>query len=105
MDAGDPSHTASGGTPLVGREAERALIAACLDDLQGGAAILVRGQAGIGKSALVDDAARRAGPSRRILRTVGTSPETGLRPRRLCPLARRAASMHPDRRGYTYARI
>src|ERR1700677_5134566 len=74
MDAGDPSRSSD----LVGREAERALIAARLDDGQGGAAILVRGPAGIGKSALVDDAVRRAAPSTRILRTVGPSPETGL---------------------------
>jgi DNA-binding NarL/FixJ family response regulator len=78
MDAGDPSRPPPGSSRLVGREAERALIAAHLDDGQGGAAILVRGPAGIGKSALVDDAVRRAAPSTRILRTVGTSPETGL---------------------------
>jgi hypothetical protein len=79
MDAGDPSRPRSSSSRLVGREAERALIAARLDDGRGGgAAILVRGPAGIGKSALVDDAVRRAAPSTRILRTVGTSPETGL---------------------------
>jgi AAA ATPase domain len=81
MDAGDPSRPPGGRSRLVGREAEQALIAACLNDGQGGrggAAILIRGPAGIGKSALVDDAVQRAAPSTRILRTVGTSPETGL---------------------------
>jgi DNA-binding CsgD family transcriptional regulator len=78
MSDGDLSQLASGGSRLVGRETERALIAARLDNPGGGAAILVRGPAGIGKTALVDDAVRRAAPSTRILRTAGTSPETGL---------------------------
>jgi DNA-binding CsgD family transcriptional regulator len=68
----------AGGSLLVGRDAELALIAACLADREAGTAILVRGPAGIGKTALVDEAVRRAGPSRRILRTVGNSPETGM---------------------------
>jgi DNA-binding CsgD family transcriptional regulator len=63
---------------LVGRDAERALIAARLADREAGTAILVRGPAGIGKTALIDEAVRQAGPSRRILRTVGSSPETGM---------------------------
>jgi len=63
---------------LVGRDPELALIAARLADPEAGAAILVRGPAGIGKTALVDEAVRRAGPSRRVLRTVGNTPETGL---------------------------
>ena len=63
---------------LIGRDAEQALIAARLADREGGTAILVRGPAGIGKTALIDEAVRRAGPSRRILRTVGSPPETGL---------------------------
>ena len=62
---------------LIGRDTEQALIAARLADREGGTAILVRGPAGIGKTALIDEAVRR-GPSRRILRTVGNSPETGL---------------------------
>ena len=66
------------GGPLVGRDAEQALIAARLADCEAGTAILVRGPAGIGKTALVDEAVRRAGRSRRILRTVGSSPETGM---------------------------
>ncbi len=39
---------------------------------------MVRGPAGIGKTALVDEAVREAGSSRRVLRTAGNSPETGL---------------------------
>jgi hypothetical protein len=70
--------SAAGGDHLVDRVAEQALIAEHLDDPQRGAAILLRGPPGAGKSALAEDAMRRAGPSRRILRTVGTSPEMRL---------------------------
>jgi DNA-binding CsgD family transcriptional regulator len=63
---------------LVDRLAEQALIAKRLDDPQTGAAILIRGPAGVGKSALVEYAARRAGSSRCVLRTAGTSPEMGM---------------------------
>jgi DNA-binding CsgD family transcriptional regulator len=63
---------------LVGRDAELALIAACLADREAGNAILVRGPAGIGKTALIDEAVRGVGTSRRILRSVGNSPETGM---------------------------
>jgi DNA-binding CsgD family transcriptional regulator len=73
---GGPPAASSGG--LVDRLAEQALIAERLDDRQSGAAILLRGPAGIGKSALAEHAVRRAGSSRRLLRTVGTSPEMGL---------------------------
>jgi DNA-binding CsgD family transcriptional regulator len=66
------------GDLLVGRDAERALIAARVADREAGAAILVRGPAGIGKTALVDETVRQAGPSRQILRTVGNSPETSM---------------------------
>jgi DNA-binding CsgD family transcriptional regulator len=78
MGAGGQTHPAGGGSRLLGREAEQTLIAARMDDLQGGAVILIRGPAGIGKSALVDDAVWRVGSSRRILRSVGSSAETGL---------------------------
>ena len=63
---------------FVGRDAEQDLISARLADREAGSAILVRGPAGIGKTALIDEAVRRAGPSRRILRTAGNSPETGM---------------------------
>jgi DNA-binding CsgD family transcriptional regulator len=63
---------------LVGRDAELGLIAACLADREAGTAVLIRGPAGIGKTALIDEAVWRAGRSRRILRTAGNSPETGM---------------------------
>jgi DNA-binding CsgD family transcriptional regulator len=63
---------------LVGRDAEQTLIAARLADRESGTAIVVRGPAGIGKTALVDEAVGLASRSRRILRTVGNSPEAGL---------------------------
>ncbi len=63
---------------LVGRDPELALIAGRLADWEAGAAIVVRGPAGIGKTALIDEAVRQAAPSRRVLRTVGNTPETGL---------------------------
>jgi DNA-binding CsgD family transcriptional regulator len=69
---------AGGGDRLVGRLAEQALIAERLDDSQSGAAILLRGPAGVGKSALVEDTVRRAGSSRHVLRTAGTWSETEL---------------------------
>src|ERR1700690_34350 len=78
MGVGNPTQLANGGSGVVGREAEQALIAARLDHREGGAAILVRGPAGIGKSALVNDAVQRAAASTRTLRTVGASSETGL---------------------------
>lgn len=56
------------GGVLVGRDTEQALIAARLADRESGTTILVRGPAGIGKTALIDEVVRRAGPSRRILR-------------------------------------
>jgi DNA-binding CsgD family transcriptional regulator len=63
---------------LVGRDAEQALIAARLAEREAGAAIVIRGPAGVGKTALVEEAVRRASPSRRILQTAGNSSETGL---------------------------
>ena len=59
---------------LVGRDAEQALIAARLADRESGTAILVRGPAGIGKTALIDEVVRRAGPSRRICGPSATRP-------------------------------
>jgi hypothetical protein len=76
--AGGGLPSAAGGDFLVDRLAEQALIAGRLDEPHSGAAILLRGPAGVGKSALVEDAVRRAGASRRVLRTAGTSPEMGL---------------------------
>jgi DNA-binding CsgD family transcriptional regulator/tetratricopeptide (TPR) repeat protein len=70
--------TGANGDLLVGRDAEQTLIAARLADRETGTAILVRGPAGIGKTALIDAAVRWAGSSRKILRTAGNSPETGM---------------------------
>ena len=64
--------------PLVGREPELAFI----DDLLGhleerGASLLIRGEPGVGKSALLDEAANRATAlGRTVLRTAGVPPET-----------------------------
>ena len=66
------------GGVLVGRDPELSLIATTLADRERGAAIVIRGPAGIGKTALVEEAVRRASPGRRILRTFGSAPETGL---------------------------
>jgi DNA-binding CsgD family transcriptional regulator len=66
------------GGVLVGRDPELSLIASVLADRERGAAIVIRGPAGIGKTALVEEAVRGASPGRRILRTFGSAPETGL---------------------------
>jgi DNA-binding CsgD family transcriptional regulator len=66
------------GGVLVGRDPELSLIASVLADRERGVAIVIRGPAGIGKTALVEEAVRGASPGRRILRTFGTAPETGL---------------------------
>jgi DNA-binding CsgD family transcriptional regulator len=76
--AGNGFAPPANGGRLIDRRAERTLIAGRLDDPQSGAAILLRGPAGVGKSALAEDAISLAGPSRRVLRTIGTWPETGL---------------------------
>jgi predicted ATPase len=66
------------GRPLLGRSAEQAVIGKLLKQPDRGGALLIRGPAGIGKSALVNDAIRRAGQSRRVLRATGTPSESGL---------------------------
>ena len=66
------------GSLLVGRDAEQALIAARLADREAGTAILVRGSAGIGKTALIDEVVRQVSPARRVLRAAGHCPETGM---------------------------
>ena len=59
------------GFELIGREAERKRVDAVLDRLhEGGGALLVRGEAGIGKSSLLRHARERA--SALDLRTLGT---------------------------------
>ncbi|MET9344111.1 AAA family ATPase [Nonomuraea sp. NPDC003804] len=64
---------------LYGRAAEQAAITALLDAAGKGQgqALVVRGDAGIGKSALVEHAERQAGPLR-VLKATGTESESGL---------------------------
>ncbi|MHB9757343.1 helix-turn-helix transcriptional regulator [Streptomyces sp. BYX5S] len=74
--AADPDH----GEP-VGRERERMLLHGLLDSLPDrGAALLLRGEPGIGKSTLLDDAAARAatGCGTRVLRARGVESEAVL---------------------------
>lgn len=63
---------------LFGREFEQGRLAALVDGVrEGGAALLVRGDAGIGKSALLlDTAATAAARGMRVLRTAGAQAET-----------------------------
>ncbi len=65
---------------LIGREAERKRVDAVLDRLhEGGGALLVRGEAGIGKSSLLRHARERAAAlDLRALRTVGVESEAEL---------------------------
>ena len=67
------------GPRLLGREAECAAIDRLLDDARAGSggALVVRGEAGIGKSALLDYAARRATPMR-VLSASGVEAEADL---------------------------
>ncbi len=62
---------------LFGRDHERGEIDAVLDDVRGGgsAALVIRGDPGIGKSALLDYAAAQA-PDLRVLRTCGYESES-----------------------------
>jgi len=64
---------------LLGREPECAAIDAVLDDARAGAggALVVRGEAGIGKSALLDYARQRAGPMA-VLSAAGVEAESDL---------------------------
>jgi tetratricopeptide (TPR) repeat protein len=64
---------------LYGRAAERAAIEDFLAEVTAGAgrALVLRGEAGMGKSALLDLAAESAGPMR-VLRATGAEPEMGL---------------------------
>jgi DNA-binding CsgD family transcriptional regulator len=65
---------------LIGRERETARLDAVLDRLRDrGDALLIRGEAGIGKSALLDHARKRAsGLGARVLETVGVESEAEL---------------------------
>ena len=64
---------------LTGRERERAVIGRLLDDARcgGSGSLVVRGEPGIGKSALLEDAAERA-DGMLVLRTAGVNAESDL---------------------------
>ena len=68
------------GDPIFGRERELARLDELVDGLpERGAALLVRGEAGIGKSALLAAVSRRAEEARmRVLRTTGVQSEAQL---------------------------
>ena len=91
-----------GGRPLLGRSAEQGLIADLLERPDSGGMLLIRGAAGIGKSALVNDAVRRAGRQRQVLRATGTPAETAMEfaglYQLLRPVMSRAASLSATRR-------
>ena len=78
---------------LVGREPERALLGALVEEARHGSAgcLVLRGEPGVGKSALLDDLALQAGDAT-VLRTQGLEVETPLAfaalHRLLRPLAR-----------------
>jgi DNA-binding CsgD family transcriptional regulator/predicted ATPase len=65
---------------LHGRDVERARLAALLDDARNGRAgtLLVHGEPGAGKSALLDDLVANAGDDVRVLRTQGVESEAPL---------------------------
>ena len=75
----DRAETPGRRTDLIGRERERAAIDRLLDDATGGESrvLVIRGEAGIGKSALVEYAAQRA-EGMIVLRAVGVEAESDL---------------------------
>jgi DNA-binding CsgD family transcriptional regulator len=74
-----PGRQPYSGQVLHGRDTERALLAAMLDAAREGraASLVIRGGAGMGKTALLDDTAAVAGGTR-LLRTAGLQSETAL---------------------------
>jgi DNA-binding CsgD family transcriptional regulator len=65
--------------PLIGRDAEQALITGLLDAADSrGAALMIRGMPGVGKSALLEWAAATAGDRFQVMRAAGTAAEFGL---------------------------
>src|SRR6266536_2862526 len=69
----------AGRVPLTGRDTERALITGLLDGTTArGAALVIRGTPGVGKSALLEWAAATVGDRFRVLRATGTTAEFGL---------------------------
>ncbi len=74
---GGPEHGPYTGRVLVGRDAERARLRALLTDAREGrsAVLVVSGEPGVGKTALLDDAAEGA-DGMRVVRAVGIESET-----------------------------
>lgn len=68
------------GTTLVGRDSETGLLAGLIDQVHGrGAALVIRGEPGIGKSALLASAVERAGRrGMRVLKVTGVQSEAEL---------------------------
>jgi hypothetical protein len=67
------------GVRLVGRDRERGALSGLLNRLPlRGAALVVRGEPGIGKSALLEETTRAAGQGTLVLRTCGVPSEAGL---------------------------
>ncbi|MDG4533377.1 LuxR family transcriptional regulator [Streptomyces sp. AV19] len=96
----------AGGGGLVGRQRETALLSHALDDARtgsGGSATLLRGDAGIGKTALLEWTAARAHDAGfAVLRAVGAEAETelafGALHQVLWPLLERSRALPPRRR-------
>ncbi|MEU8345652.1 LuxR family transcriptional regulator [Spirillospora sp. NPDC048832] len=92
-------------TELHGRERELQAIEAMLDRARGGrgGALTIAGDAGIGRTALLEAAVRRAGEDFRTFGTTGVPGETGVRyaglHRLLRPLAAEIAELPPAHRG------
>jgi hypothetical protein len=105
QQVGLPRVAAAGGAGLVGRRRELGLVSAFLDRVRAeGDALLVVGEAGVGKSALLDTTERMAsGAGFRVLRAGGTEFEMGLRfaalNQVLLPLREQFGRMSPARRG------
>ncbi|MFF3500229.1 ATP-binding protein [Streptomyces sp. NPDC003247] len=88
--------------PIIGRDRERALGAA-FTGARDGRALVLRGEAGVGKSALLDEVAERAaGAGHRVVRALGVETESGLPfaglHQVLHPLLPRDASLDRDHR-------
>jgi DNA-binding CsgD family transcriptional regulator len=106
LDAAPPGGglARSVGVPLVGRDRERGVLSGLLERLpRRGAALVVRGEPGIGKSALLEEVMRAAASQGKlVLRTSGVQSEAGLAfaglHQLLRPLLRRTASLPPRQR-------
>ncbi|MFD0471205.1 AAA family ATPase [Nonomuraea thailandensis] len=68
---------AAAGAAIVGRDGERAELSAFLASAQGQALVL-RGETGVGKSALLDHAATLAAPAHDVIRAAGVEAESEL---------------------------